>query len=179
MSKVTAARLRELIHYDPTTGVFTWLVSTSNRAQVGSRAGWIVTKKNGKYRRISIDGRTYEEGVLALLYMTGFYPTKRIDHKDTDGTSNRWANLREAEVWENNVNTKTSKPSKLGVRGVRYYSGRRKPFHARLHWAGKLHSLGYHETVEQAKAAHDAKAKELWGGFGRFEPLPSPPKKEG
>ena len=175
MEKITADRLREVLHYDPVSGLFTWRQALSNRAVAGAEAGWVVTKKDKRYRRIRVLGRDYEAAVLAFLYMTGAYPTKRIDHKDTDGLNNAWVNLREAEVWQNRANTDTPPKGKLGVQGVRHYAGRRKPFHARLIWAGKLHSLGYHETLEEAKKAHDTKAKELWAEFGRFEPLPTPP----
>lgn len=49
---VTAQRLRELLHYDADTGVFTWIVDRSPKTRRGDVAGSIYS--NG-YRMIGID----------------------------------------------------------------------------------------------------------------------------
>lgn len=36
MYTLTPERLRELLHYDPNTGVFVWTARTSNRVRVGT-----------------------------------------------------------------------------------------------------------------------------------------------
>jgi hypothetical protein len=36
---LTASRLRKLLSYDKTTGLFRWLVRTSNRIRIGGIAG--------------------------------------------------------------------------------------------------------------------------------------------
>jgi len=51
---LTADHLREVLHYDLDTGVFTWRVATGRRVRVGSIAGGTTT---GGYRTIGIDGR--------------------------------------------------------------------------------------------------------------------------
>ncbi len=48
---LTAARLRELLHYDPATGVFTRKVRTSNRINIGDVAG---TLRPDGYLKISL-----------------------------------------------------------------------------------------------------------------------------
>jgi hypothetical protein len=50
---LTAARLRELVHYSPRTGRFYWRVSRGNAA-AGFEAG---TGSHNGYRTIQIDGR--------------------------------------------------------------------------------------------------------------------------
>jgi hypothetical protein len=91
--KLTQARLRALLKYDPETGVFRWLVASRN-ARAGDVAG--SRYKNARQRtsiRIWVDGREYKAHQLAWLYMTGVRP-KRVDHADRDGTNNTWENLQ-------------------------------------------------------------------------------------
>ena len=52
---LTASRLRELLDYDPETGVFTWRVTRAPHFRPGDIAGYI--DPNG-YRVIGVDVRT-------------------------------------------------------------------------------------------------------------------------
>ncbi|MGE9266430.1 hypothetical protein ACQKHB_23175, partial [Escherichia coli] len=65
---ITYSRLRQLLHYDPETGIFTRLITTHAKAKVGDVAGW--TKPNG-YVEISLDSEKHYGHRLAWLYMTG------------------------------------------------------------------------------------------------------------
>ena len=70
-------RLRKVLSYAPTTGIFRWKVSTSSRASVGSIAG----AKNGRgYHQIRIGGQPYSASRLAWLYMTGKWPNSEISY---------------------------------------------------------------------------------------------------
>ena len=60
--------LKELLHYDPETGIFTWLVSPSSKVKAGSIAGHV--HLNG-YRYIQVNCKRYLSHRLAWLYMTG------------------------------------------------------------------------------------------------------------
>ncbi len=62
---ITQAELKEILHYDPDTGEFTWLVSPAKNVKSGDRAGCLAD--NG-YRHIGINGNTYKEHRLAWLY---------------------------------------------------------------------------------------------------------------
>jgi hypothetical protein len=53
---LTAKRLREVLSYNPDTGVWTWLLPTGRRVRAGSRAGRIDC--HGRWR-IGLDGRYY------------------------------------------------------------------------------------------------------------------------
>ena len=90
---LTANRLRKVLSYAPTTGIFRWKVSASTRAPVGTIAG----AKNGRgYRQIRFDGRPYSASRLAWLYMTGKWPNSEISYLNGKPSDTRWANLREA-----------------------------------------------------------------------------------
>jgi hypothetical protein len=64
MKKLTQEELKENIHYEPNTGLFTRLKVKSNRIKVGDIAGYI--NKLG-YRIIRINGKSYSAHRLALV----------------------------------------------------------------------------------------------------------------
>jgi hypothetical protein len=81
--------LRELLSYDPKTGMFTWRIRSARRVHIGDVAGGV----NGRgYLTIRVDGRQYLAHRLAFLHMTGSWPKKEhIDHINMDRADNRWA----------------------------------------------------------------------------------------
>ena len=89
--KLTAERLRERLHYDAGTGVFTRRVG-SGHARAGDMAGTI---HSTGYVRISIDGGKYTAHHLAWLYVHGVWPSDQIEHINRKRSDNRIANLRE------------------------------------------------------------------------------------
>jgi hypothetical protein len=88
---LTQSRLRELMLYDPATGVFSWLQHRCGPATRNRRAG---TVRGSKYRVICIDGKRYPATHIAWLYMTGEFPSLLIDHRNRDKFDDRWVNLR-------------------------------------------------------------------------------------
>jgi hypothetical protein len=102
---LTAERLRELLHYDPDTGDFTWRTARK-RIPAGAIAG---TVERG-FRRITIGGGRhgprYSAHRLAWLYMTGAWPNGYLDHINRDPDDNRFANLRLATNSQNQANTR-------------------------------------------------------------------------
>jgi hypothetical protein len=164
------ARVRELLDYDPETGIFLWKVDRTNgRGHVfraaGSEAGYIAAlNKTNYYRQIMIDGRTYRAHRLAWLYMTGSWPANGIDHADGDGTNNSWCNLREATRSENGGNSRRRSDNVSGAKGVRLDRGK---WVAQITVAGKICRLGTFNTLEAAAAAYEAAAIERFGEFAR------------
>lgn len=163
-SKITIGELLDVLHYDPRTGNFTWLVKRGPRA-VGSRAGGL---NGGGQLLICFKGRYYTAARLAYLYMMGEWPPAEIDHINRDPTDNRWENLRPANRSENCTNRRTF--STTGFKGVSFHKyGYKKKYTARIVANGKLKSLGYFETPEQAHAAYVAAALKYHGQFAYLE----------
>jgi hypothetical protein len=108
---------------------------------------------------------------LAWLYMTGSWPSSgEIDHKNNDPSDNRWVNLREANRSQQGVNTRLRTDNTSGSRGVCWDKKARK-WMAYVNLHGKQFFCGYFDTIEEAKAARDAKASLLHGEFARFDNL--------
>ena len=161
---ITADRLRDVLHYDPPSGVFTWLVATSSRAKVGDAAGSL-NISNG-YVYIQIDGHRYLAHRLAWFYMTGSWPTAEIDHVNGFPIDNRWTNLREATSAQNQANRRTNKYNTSGFKGV-IWDKHRQRWCARIGKDGRLIFLGYFDTPAAAHAAYVAAAPEHHGDFAR------------
>lgn len=115
------------------------------------------------YIVIGIFGIQFLAHRLAFFYKTGRWPP-RIDHADQDGMNNRWRNLREATVAQNNANSKIMATNTTGYKGVIV---RRKPmrFQARIIFRGKQIHLGTFKTAESASDAYQKAARELYGEF--------------
>jgi hypothetical protein len=156
--ELTAERLRELLHYDPETGVFTNRVTRSNNAKEGCEAG---CPSNG-YLVIFIEGRLFRAHRLAWLYVTGSFPTHMVDHINRDGADNRWENLRAATPLENQRNRKVRKDCATGKIGVR---GKRGKWQARIRLQGVDTYLGTFDTMEVAVAARRAAELQHFGEF--------------
>lgn len=153
-------RLREVLHYDPATGRFTWQIATSRRVSVGDEAGSIADG----YISICVDRRHYRAHVLAWFYMTGRWPTGDVDHENLVRDDNRWVNLREATRSNNMGNTRRHSDNKSGFKGV-HWEEKTKRWCAQILCDGKKFWLGRHSTPEAAHQAYSAKAAELFGEF--------------
>jgi DNA-dependent RNA polymerase auxiliary subunit epsilon len=158
---ITADELRDLLHYDPETGGFTWLVANSNRAKAGARAGGF--KPDG-YRHIRINGKLHYEHRLVWLHVHGAMPTKFIDHIDGDPSNNRLENLREATNAQNNANKRKHRDNTSGRKGVSWHAGGKK-WHARISVNNKAIHIGYFDKLEDAAVAYQAAALKYQGDF--------------
>lgn len=160
---VTQKRLKQLLSYDPKTGLFTRLVG---RRGPNARAGDVAGCDNGQgYIRIYVDGKPYKGHRLAWLYMTGEW-VPEVDHENTDRSDNRWDNLREATRAQNRTNCGPYKNCTSGLKGVSFYK-RTGKWKAQIQSGGKKVGLGYFVTKEAAHAAYVSAAHELHGEFAR------------
>lgn len=124
-STLTQVKLKEILHYCPETGVFTWIAPTKGNTVYGAVAGWIDqhgTSKHLHYRRISIKSKNHRAHRLAFLFMTGRFPVL-VDHIDGNGLNNAWINLREIHsAHDNQLNARKASNNTSGVRGVSWHS---------------------------------------------------------
>lgn len=162
---LTQERLKELLSYNPLTGVFLWLQDRG-----GKRAGDVAGCKKRTYTMLSVDDCLYRAHHLAWLYMTGRWPDPFVDHRDLDKHNNVWTNLREATKSQNQANIGLIKSNASGFKGVsRYRAGERygKPWQASIGKDGKSRHLGHFATKEEAHAAYVLAAQTLFGEFAR------------
>lgn len=155
--ELTQHRLKELLHYDPDTGLF-----TRRRGGGGKPAGSKVGTISKGYIFIAIDGRKHTAGRLAWLYMIGEWPKTLIDHRNTNKSDNRWENLREATKSENGFNRGLSKRNTTGYKGV---FRKRLNFESRIMINGICIRLGTFVTPEEASAAYEKAAREYHGDY--------------
>jgi hypothetical protein len=112
---LTAARLREVLHYDPATGVFRVKKATSRKQRIGAIAG---SELRG-YRKHRIDGVTHQAHRLAWLYVYGDWPKNCIDHINGIPGDNRIANLRDVSLSVNAENLRGARSrSSSGILGA-------------------------------------------------------------
>ena len=155
---LTQTRLKELLHYDPDIGIWTWIkVNKHNKEHDGKPAG---NRRADGYLRIRIGGHLFYASRLACLYMTGKFPEEEMDHEDRDPGNDKWTNLREATSSQNKFNRGMN-----GLRGV-YCTGSKW-------WAmvGRSNYLGTFDTLEQAIIARDTEALKCGGDFALLNQL--------
>lgn len=121
--KLTQERLKELLDYDPETGVFTRKKGVKG-ANKGDIAGCL--NKSVGYWMIGIDKENYRAHRLAFLFMEGYLPENQIDHIDRNRINNKWNNLREVSQSCNARNSNVASNNKSGVKGVCWDSSRKK-----------------------------------------------------
>lgn len=157
------ARVREVLSYDPDTGTFTWLVSTSNRVRVGDRAGW----KNGNgYLRLAIDGCKCYGQRLAWVLSYGTWPVAEIDHINGDPSDNRLVNLREATRAENGRNLRRKSNNTSGTSGVSFCASTGK-WQAQIMINRRNKNLGLFANFQDAIAVRKAAEILHFGEFAR------------
>jgi len=158
---ITQAELKELLDYDPETGIFTWKVCRGGK-QIGRVAGYM---HNSGYRYTEIDHQHYALHRLAWLYVHGKYPNDslEIDHINGVRDDNRIANLRLATRAQQMQNKAVYSNSTTKLPGITFHKASGK-YAARLNVNGKQIWLGLFDTVEAAWEARQ-KAKAEHHGF--------------
>ncbi len=170
VAMLTVERLREVLDYDPETGIFTW-----RRRQNVGQPSWN-TKFAGKvvgstflpkgYRVLTIENKKQLAHRIAWAHFYGEWPAKQIDHINLDKADNRIANLRAATHSENQWNRGANEKNGCGFKGVKRQSNWNS-WMARITVHRKVIYLGCFPTAEAAAAAYSAAALQYHGQFAR------------
>jgi len=159
-NRISVERLRYLLNYDSSTGIFTWNNTNNWSIRNGDVAG---TQNKSGYINIQLDGYLYRAHRLAWLHKYGVWPAVQIDHKDNVRNHNWVSNLREATRSQNCANIKMRKDNASGYRGVTKVANGK--YQSYINANNKRFHLGTFNTKEEAYSAYCKKAKELHGEF--------------
>lgn len=154
---LTQERLKEVLDYDPITGLFTWKMAISTTIKIGDQAGSL----SGGYIRINVGGISYGGHNLAWLYMYG--QLTMVDHKDSVGWHNWINNLRKTNYQLNAANRR-SFLSNSGIKGVHERNGR---YEVGIKVNQKRIYLGIYDSLEEAADAYMKAALYHFGEFAR------------
>ena len=157
---ITQELLKERLHYDKDTGIFTWLdIKVNGNSARNKRAGSI---DRAGYVKIgfSVNSKFYlfQAHRLAWLYEYGEFPSENLDHLNHNKADNSIINLRIATHRENLRNQSMSSNNTTGYTGVSF-NKRADKYEAYVTVSYKMTHLGYFKNIEDAaKAAQEARA---------------------
>ena len=156
MQQLTQARLKELLNYDPETGIFTRKTTPGGTAKKGNAAG---APHGDGYLSIMVDRKNYLIHRLAWFYIHEYLPEHDIDHLNGIRDDNRICNLREVSRSCNLQNQRIYSNNTSGFPGVCWHK-RDKKWTVKIRTRGKRKSLGYYQTALNAALAR--LTEEIW-----------------
>jgi len=156
MKTLTQEMLKELLEYDPNTGIFRWK-NRRGSAKKGAEAGNYCPDG---YIEIRVYKKLHKAHRLAWLYMNGEHPSMDIDHIDGNRSNNSIFNLRHVSRLDNLHNQRLPySRSKTGLIGSWKHSQTGK-YTSQIRSDGKKICLGLFDTKEEAHKAYvEAKRK--------------------
>jgi hypothetical protein len=167
---LTQEELKELIDYNPDSGIFTWKSRSSKNCKSNILDSWnsrytntiagskSLNKSSGKfYSNIYIFDKKYKAHRLAFLFMNGKFPEDQVDHEDGNGLNNKWSNLKESNSIDNSKNHRKRINNSSGYTGVCFRSDRNKYVAFINNLEGNKIHLGqfsnFHEALKIRKEA--------------------------
>ena len=147
---ITQDELKQLFHYDPETGLFTWITSPARRVKIGDIAGCLTV---AGYLSIQIHRKQYLAHRLAWLYIHGKFPVHQIDHINHNRSDNRLCNLRAVTHQQNHFNQSTRKDNSSGYQGVSWQTHTHK-YRASIQLNNRKIHLGFHDCPKKAHEAY-------------------------
>jgi hypothetical protein len=161
---VSLERVKELLDYEPTTGIFRWKGRTGRGKTPLSAPGALAgTTNDSGYRIIRLDRVNFRAHRLAWLYVHGELPKQDIDHINGDRSDNRIANLRSVSRSVNLQNLRSAKShnKSSGLLGVHLSDNR---WIAKLQVDKRTVHIGSFGTAEEASQAYLAAKRSLHAG---------------
>lgn len=157
MNAIDSTLLREILKYDPDTGLFTWQKKICKRTVIGTVAGCL---RNG-YITINLFGKRYQAHRLVFVYVYGYCNSQDVDHINGIKNDNRIVNLRLATRAENKQNRISIQPNnKSGYTGVDWHKSSNS-WRATITTMRKQKHLGLFQTPEEAHAAYVQAKRQL------------------
>lgn len=183
-SELTVARMREIVDYDPITGVLVWRARPLRPGIEHTDKGWNTrcagkpAGRPGKHGHIYIafvhgdayGTANYAAHRVAWAHYHGEWPERDIDHINGVPSDNRIGNLRLCTETQNLANAKLRKNNTSGVKGV-YWDKKAKRWSAFITIDKRVTNLGRFETKELAIAARQGMAAHVFGDFARETPI--------
>jgi len=161
----TPETLRNLLSYDPDTGLLTWKrrpleLFASERAGKSWNTKFcgkpaFTTFHNYGYKHGKIFEKYYLAHRIAYAIYHGIWPADQIDHINGDKLDNRIANLRDVNCGENSRNMRRPSTNTSGHIGVSWCNSRGK-WNSRICAHGKKRHIGYFTDIEDAIEARAA-----------------------
>lgn len=154
----TVEYLRQLVDYDPETGLFTYRhvasMSASRNTRFAGKPAFTRHHKQG-YRAGMIGNANIYAHRAAWAWVHGEWPDGEIDHINHDRADNRIANLRVVSKSGNMRNMPKLKNNTSGATGV-YWDKSASKWSAKIRVDRKLISIGYYQSFTDAVAARMA-----------------------
>ena len=157
---ISTKRLKQLVSYDPITGIFRWKY-TWGRAIEGNSVG---SAHSQGYIQANIDRHRVFLHRIAWQYVHGVVPKGQIDHINGDRLDNRIVNLRLATQQQNSANMRRRPNNKSGLKGVVRFKNRWRCY---VHVNGKTRYLGTFKSKNEAHSAYVSAAVHHFGKFAR------------
>jgi len=178
MIEVTAEIVRDLLDYNPETGVFRWKFRDRKWFESVNDRFWKIWNNRfaGKlagsfdkkgYWVVVIFHKHYKAHRLAWLYVYGEWPQNHIDHINHQTDDNRLENLREVTRFQNQWNGSIQTGTSSQYKGVCWYKNYNK-WKAQINVNGKKKHLGYFINPIDAARAYDRAALKYFGEYANL-----------
>lgn len=152
--KETLDTLKQILEYDPISGLLIWKVRRNSKTLIGNIAGSLLPTG---YIRIYIDKVQHMAHQLAWLFTYGEWPNPMLDHIDGNRSNNRIENLRISNARINQLNRIEHRNGNLP--GT--FQTKRLTWVSRININGKKVTLGSFKTEEEANQVYLKKFEEI------------------